>query len=278
MSARDSLWKQIDSDVFRSFEKLSPIDAGKVRSEWMGVKRPEPRSRFAQGLVELIRANPATGVPTPAKGLRELSGVVRDASHFNPGTDRAKAFVEAGGTRLLLQFADPINDASNRARFPAWAAEWRRHGVTVDGWWRVNHMPTNLTPNVAGVDSWWPNAEDQAEIARLPTIYLSPCAGVLTLGKAPGAWPPAGGRLAAECFRENPQSDQTVTNSVTWWREAGLPDDRLIVMLQGYGTPFSPPVVQAREAVGLGIRQLMLYPVDGFSGLDVREIGRLVRS
>lgn len=276
--SRPDIWRLINSPEFAGFKKRSPQDAAKVMAEWEGQRRPNPRSGYGIGMVNLIRANPKPAPPTPGTGPRELSGVVRDASHFNPGSDRAKAFLDAGGTRLLLQFADPINDASNRARFSSWAAAWRRLGVTVDGWWRVNHRIADAPPSVLGVDNWWPNAEITSEIIRLPFIYHSPCVGVLTLGKAPGAWPPARGRLAAECFRENPQSDQTVTNSVTWWRQAGLPDDRLIVMLQGYGTPFSPPVEQAREAIRLGIRQLMLYPVDGFSAADIREIGRLVRA
>jgi hypothetical protein len=205
-------------------------------------------------------------------------GFVRHTSHIGPTSPRADAFVAAGGTKILLQFADVTSDQENRTTLAPWMAAWAARGVTVEGWWRVNQHVPDAHPVVPGVTAWWPNAENAAEVARLPAIYAAGgCEGLVTLGKIPGAWPPQPGWCAIECFRESAASDTNVRNSVTYWRdERGVPVVRLVVMLQGYGSPFRPAPLEAAAGIALGVRKFAFYPIDGFTPADILAVGKLL--
>jgi hypothetical protein len=207
-----------------------------------------------------------------------LIGFVRHTSHIGPTSERANAFVAAGGTRMLLQFSDPNTDLQNRERVGAWSAAWAARGVEVEGWWRVEHSTADRHPDVPGISAWWPNAEQPPEVARLPAIYAKGgCVGLVALGKMPAGSPPAGGLCAIECFRESAASDTNVRNSVEYWRDVrGVPVSRLVVMLQGYGTLFQPVPLEAAEGIALGVSQFALYPIDGFPLEDITAVGALI--
>lgn len=208
--------------------------------------------------------------------VREYTAVVRDVSHVDATSAKGAAFIEAGGDRILLQLG-ATNHNTNAKALPVWAAAWRRNGVAVDGWWRISHNVTNSDPPpVLGVDGWWPNAESADEYGRLPVIYQTPCRGLLTLGKAPGAWPPPGGILGAECFRDSPTADHTVANSIDFWVQSGLDVGQLMIMIQSYGTPFAPPVEQARQAVELGASRICVYTLDEAKTEDIIQIGAMI--
>jgi hypothetical protein len=215
----------------------------------------------------------------PTKARRGLYGFVRDVSHIHAGDPRGQAFASAvvADKRVLLQFEDTTSDTRNRALVREWTAEWNAAGVAVDGWWRVEQRPTDDPPPVPGVSRWWPNAEREPELVRLPSIYNSgPIEGLATLGKIPNAHPPTGRPVAIECFRETPASDTNVRNSVGYWEAQGIPARRQVVMLQGYGVPFAPPADEARVALELGVRKLALYPLDGFTPEQILEIGGML--
>jgi hypothetical protein len=213
-----------------------------------------------------------------------LMGFVLDISHIQTDSPRADAFVAAGGTKILLQFGQPPfagrdSDAINRAGVAGWAAAWAARGVTVEGWWRVEQYAPDRHPDVPGISAWWPNPEQPPEFARMPAIDVAGgCVGLVTLGKTPLAVPMSDDRpVAIECFREKPESDTNVRNSVTYWRdERGLPVDRIIVMLQGYGIPFQPAPLEAAAGIALGVRKFAFYPIDGFTTTDILAVGKLL--
>lgn len=278
---RAALEQLIASAPYRAWAALpgARTDAGKVAAEMRGERRPTPGSSYARGLVRLARLHPTTATLPPAPPVTrfELLGFVRDVSHVHAGDDRGKAFTKAGGSKVLIQFADPANDVTNRKALPAWQTQWKTVGVDVEGWWRVEHTADNR-PTVPQIARWWPNAEQPPEVARLPVIYEQPgVVGLVTLGKIPGVPVPGGMPVAIECFRETPSSDTSITNSVRYWTKSGIPVGRLIVMLQGYGTPFGTPVEQAREALAVGARRVALYPFDGFSPADITAIAEVLR-
>ena len=119
MSAtRDDLWRIIDSDVFRGFERLQPIDAGKVRSEWNGVKRPNPRSRFGLGLVNLIRANPK---PPPTPPLAQFP--LPTALWVQSDSEDIASAKQAGLASCLFQIGGD-NWTLLKARATTWGLPW----------------------------------------------------------------------------------------------------------------------------------------------------------
>lgn len=131
MSARDDLWRIIDSDVFLSFERRSPIDADKVRAEWAGTKRPNPRSRFALGLVNLIRANPK---PAPAPAPAPVSVPQPFALARNPrgGVEDIARYKAAGLKSLMLNLGDHA-----AAEWVTVSARCVAAGVPCGWWWHV---------------------------------------------------------------------------------------------------------------------------------------------
>lgn len=217
-----------------------------------------------------------------ARSPFEMLGFLRNVSHADPGTPAGAAFIKAGGSRILIQMRAPESDYQNYSRLPEWSRRWRAAGVHVDGWWRMNHAPgAPAAPGYPDIELWWPNVEipDEYPDARWAVIVNKPrLGGVVTLGKGGFTAEPAGSvDVAIECFREGPASDHSITNSVAWWTNAGWKRQRLIVMLQGYGTPFAPPAEQAREALENGVRRVALYPLDGFHPDEILEVGRILR-
>lgn len=67
--SRPDIWRLINSPEFAGFKKRSPQDAAKVMAEWEGQRRPNPRSGYGIGMVNLIRANPKPAPPPAATGF-----------------------------------------------------------------------------------------------------------------------------------------------------------------------------------------------------------------
>lgn len=212
-----------------------------------------------------------------------VGGFVRSLTSFTPDHEQGKALLDAAHTIgrtpwVAGQFADPAVEKSNRRHWAMWRDQWRMKGAVVYQWWRVEHHAPDSPPlpDVGGI----PNPEKQHEFDRLPRMLPFLPAAIATLGKAAGidvdllrarrVW------VLAECFRETPTSDHTVTESYTWWDRNGFDMRRWTPMLQAYGTPFAALPKQAEEAKRVGCRGVCVYPLEGARPGELRQLGEVM--
>lgn len=210
----------------------------------------------------------------------KLYALVRDESHIDAHSPAGVALCTTGiPATVLLQFGQHDQYARNVPRFAGWAAGWRAQGARVGSWFRVEDIARNGYP-LLPFDEQWPNIESADEISAMRGTYSRmDCAGVITLGKCPGVLPPVGKPLMAESFKDTAISDKTITNSVRFWLDAGVPRDRIIPGIQTYDAGagrFGTPVEQAREVRANGICQAWIYTLDEVSAAEVRGIAAIL--
>lgn len=233
------------------------------------------------GLTDETPARPI--LPTkPAPSVFDgIGGFVRSLTSFTPDHAEGRALLEAAhSTGRSLWIAGQLAvGAKNDQDWPKWAQQWERAGAVVPYWWRVNHTTSNSPPGPGSVLQI-PNAEEQPEHDRLPAILPFDPAAICAPGKAGGIdvgllesrrqW------VLAECFREKPESDHTITNSHQWWNDMGFDTSRWTASIQLYGAPFSSPADQAREALSVGSRGVWLYPLDGADPGAIRQVAEVI--
>jgi hypothetical protein len=248
--------------------------------QWVDNDREGPRPKDAPRLIPpwawarylLHRGTPPPKPQTPPSLFSDLGGFVAQAGSFPPDTAGARAFQQAGGKWLTVQFGDPTTDPGNRQAFSqGWAERWRALGVQVGCWWRVEQvgLPIPVTPPV---DFRVPNPEQPHEMARMQDI-LRECRRVapsqplaaITLGKAlafpTGALETYDAHLILECFLETPRSDTTVENSVRYWLASTVPAHRIhpCLLHKTGGLPQPPLAVSKAQAAALGVTGFSSY-------------------
>lgn len=125
---RAALEQVIASKPYRDWAVNHAADAAKVKAEMAGIRRPQPGSAYARGLVRLARVHPSGGA-SPAAAIWLRDGVfVRRFSNFS-GAEREAALL-AGFTWLALQL-DHSPDVQHNIDHMAIA---RAEGWTVVGW------------------------------------------------------------------------------------------------------------------------------------------------
>lgn len=222
-----------------------------------------------------IDANPA-----PVSVFDTLGGFVRTLGNCTPDHPQGRALL-AACARMGRQpwvagdACDPLNTDQAWER---WIREWVRARAAVYVWWRVENEPGDAYPGppLPAI----PNPEQPHEYARLPSLLARRPSAIVCPGKAAGIdvelLAQRGVDVFAECFRETPASDHTITNSHAWWEARGYPMRRWRPALQAYGTPFASLFEQAKDARHVGCRGAAIYPLDGADPAGVRAVGEVL--
>jgi hypothetical protein len=244
---------------------------------------PRNRSRSQLGyarkdlLAALAMDSPTVPSPTPVpvkpSVYSQLGAWVHNAVDFSVDSPTAVKFLAAGGRYVMVEFASE-SDARNRHELTdrQWAQRWRAAGVLVGGWWRIENLPAAGTPvSPVPMDLWGPNPESAAELVKLPSVMeeldsLYPRAqqGVITLAKMPGF--PTGliERYDAHVIMENfleqsPTSDHSVTNGVAFWKNSGVPLERLHACLLFAGSVKANVAGHMAEVRATGVKGVSAF-------------------
>lgn len=212
-----------------------------------------------------------------------ITGVVAQAASWPADYETAVAARACGLRRVMLQFCDPETSERNRAEIDkGWALRWRDALRTEDEilkWWRVKHRFPDTPPYGELI---WPavaNCEDLEEMERIDGLLTQGARALFLLGKPSGHLPIERVNrdrvtVFAECFREDADSDHTITNSHRFFEDAGLDMALWRPALQNYGTPFAPLEQQAVEARACEALGIAVYVAETASVADWKAIER----